>query len=549
MNLKDIINFITPYMKKEKKYIFLFLILSISVSLLQAIPAVITKQIFDVGFAKKNYEYILILSITLVVLYIAKSIVSYFFNKKIAIFGQNIIKRIRREYFKFVINSDYGFYTDKDSVYINERFNEINNISGIFSTGMWDIIISTIQAAFVLIILIKINYILAIIMIIPIPIIYLFSNVYVSKIASSSNNFLEQSSVNKSKMNEKITAIELIKLSGTEEEEETKMIDYDEKMFDSQLKLTLLTRKFIETISVYVSLVPVILYCVGGRFFINDTITIGGIIVFSTYIGKVYTPFISISTLSMSLATVKTSIGRLEEFFVQDHYKNNVKNNDQFDGKVKNIRFENVYFKYNSNENPVIKNLSFQLDGSGIYQICGDNGSGKSTIVKLLCGLLNDYEGGIFYNNFSIKRMTKDDIRKIVSVMSQNVFLFDDTLENNILYGNKNIEKEEYSKICSLLNIDEIFTSRGMTKEMMVGSGGVKLSGGEKQKIALARTMLKNTDVIIFDEALSNIDIETKKLIKCVICEELTDKLIIVIDHSDYFSDVANKIIKLNTKM
>ncbi|HER9214806.1 TPA: ABC transporter ATP-binding protein [Streptococcus pyogenes] len=549
MNIKDVINFILPYINKEKKHVFLFLILSISVSLLQAIPAEITKLIFDVGFAKKNYEYILILSITLVVLYITKSIISYFFNKKIAILGQNIIKRIRREYFKYVINSDYGFYTDKDSVYINERFNEINNISGIFSSGMWDIIISTIQAAFVLIILMKINHILTIIMIIPIPIIYLFSKIYVSKIASSSNFFLEQSSVNKSKMNEKITAIELIKLSGTEEEEETKMTGYDEKMFDSQLKLTLLTRKFIETISVYVSLIPVILYCVGGRFFINDTITIGGIIVFSTYIGKVYTPFISISTLSLNLATVKTSIGRLKDFFGQDHYKNNAKNNDQFDGKVKNIRFENVYFKYNSIENPVIKNLSFQLEGSGIYQICGENGSGKSTIVKLLCGLLKDYEGGIFYNNYSIKTIAKDDIRKIVSVMSQNVFLFDDTLENNILYGNKNIEKEKYSKICSLLNIDEIFTSRGMTKEMMVGSGGIKLSGGEKQKIALARTMLKDTDVIIFDEALSNIDIETKKLIKYVICEELTDKLIIIIDHSDFFSDVANKIVKLDTKM
>ena len=193
----------------------------------------------------------------------------------------------------------------------------------------------------------------------------------------------------------------------------------------------------------------------------------------------------------------------------------------------------------------MIDGLNFELKGKGVYQISGENGSGKTTIVKLLCGLLDKYDGEILYNGRSIRNMSSANIRNIVSVMSQNVFLFDDTLENNILYGNKEIDENKYTEICSLLKINEIYLSRGMTKDMTVGSMGNKLSGGEKQKIALARTMMKNTDVIIFDEAISNIDSETKKLIKEVICNELNDKMIIIIDHSDYFSEIIKNTIKI----
>lgn len=545
MNIKNIFEFIKPYIKNQKKYILLFLFLGLAISLLQAIPAEITKQIFDVGFEKRNYKNILFFSLLLVIMYFIKSIGSYFFNKNITVFGQNIIKQVRKEYFRYVINSDYGFYTEKDSVYINERLNEINNISTMFSSGMWDVIISIIQAVFVLVILFKISNMLLFIMLIPIPIIYIFSKFYVSKIADSSNKFLEESSINKSKMNEKITAIELIKLSGTEDEETDKMTGIDEKMFDSQLKLTLLTRKFIEIIGVYVSLIPIVLYCIGGRFFINGTISIGGIIVFSTYIGKIYAPFISISTLSMSLATVETSINRLKSFFNKDYNMEDINNRENNRLKINKVQFNKVSFKYNANEKLVINNLSFVLEGPGVYQISGSNGSGKSTIVKLICGLLDKYEGDILFNDISIKDISSIDIRKSISVMSQNVFLFDDTLENNIIYGNKDIVDSRYSSICSLLNIQDIYESRGMSKDMLVGSMGVKLSGGEKQKIALARTMLKDTDVIIFDEAISNIDMTTKSLIRKIICNELNDKIVIVIDHSDYFSDFVKKTIEI----
>lgn len=545
MSLKEVFYFIKPYIKQKKKYLLMFLIFSLVISLFQAVPVEVTKRIFDVGFAEKKYKYILFLSLILVVVYLFKSLISYFLSKKISIFGQNIIKQIRKEYFRYVINSDYGFYTERDSVYINERLNEINNISGIFSSGMWDIVVSMIQSLLVLIILIKINYVMLLIMIMPIPAIYIFSKIYVSKILNSTNSFLEQYSINKTKMNEKITAIELIKLSGTEEEEAYNMKSFDDEMFDSQLKFTLLTRKFIETVSVYVSLIPVILYCIGGKFFIDGSITVGGIIVFSTYIGKVYAPFINIATLSMNLATIKTSITRLNNFFGKEHCENNLTKSYFLKQKVDNICFKNVYFKYGSAEDFVIDGLNFELKGQGVYQISGENGSGKTTIVKLLCGLLDKYDGEILYNGRSIRNMSSANIRNIVSVMSQNVFLFDDTLENNILYGNKEIDENKYTEICSLLKINEIYLSRGMTKDMTVGSMGNKLSGGEKQKIALARTMMKNTDVIIFDEAISNIDSETKKLIKEVICNELNDKMIIIIDHSDYFSEIIKNTIKI----
>ena len=346
-------------------------------------------------------------------------------------------------------------------------------------------------------------------------------------------------------MNEKITAIELIKLSGTEKEEMLNMKKIDEDMFGSQLKFTLLTRKFIEIVSVYVSLIPVVLYCVGGKFFVDGSITLGGIIVFSTYIGKIYAPFISFSTLSMNLATVKTSIMRLNDFFVKEYHKERFENTCLLKEKIENISFKNVYFKYNSTENFVIKDLNFDIRGKGVYQICGENGAGKSTIVKLLCRILDYDDGKILYNNIPITQISQTCIRNIVTVMSQNVFLFDDTIENNILYGNQDVEEEKYLEVCKLLNIDEIFSSRGITKEAMVGSKGIKLSGGEKQKIALARTILKNTDVIILDEAISNIDLETKKLFKQVICDKFNDKIVIIIDHSNYFSEIVKLTINI----
>lgn len=212
--------------------------------------------------------------------------------------------------------------------------------------------------------------------------------------------------------------------------------------------------------------------------------------------------------------------------------------------EIKSIKLHNVSFKYDENK-IVLDSLNFEMKKGEKVLIKGENGSGKSTLIKLLLGLYNASAGSIFYNNYDVKEINIESLRKRIGIVSQNIFLFRGTVLQNILYGQNEKNRSDAEKVIQELNLEEYVNKmpKGLDTEISQNTAGV--SGGQAQIIAFIRAMLNNKDVIILDEPISNVDAETRKIILDILKIRDFDGILIVVSHLTYGMDFINKIIEI----
>ncbi len=546
---KNIVSFLKPYIRHHKLEFFFVMILSVILSIIQSLPAKLTQLIFDKGFANKNLRYIIISALLLLVLQLSRTILSFFIGKKYMILGQKILKKIRSEIYRKILKLPMDFYTENESTYVTVRTKEINNASEIFSPSSFGIITSILDFIFISVILLDLSWKIYLVLLIPVPLLFLIVKQGSAKLKKQSEEVLEKGSRQTTMLNERIKGLEFIQTNSKEDQELSKINKIDEDVVETKIKQSLLMKTISESIGIFTFIAPVLLYIFGGIFFMNNGITIGGILVFSMYMGRIYSPFLTISTLSLTIEPALVAIERINKmFFSETKDLQEIKGQLEFDEKIETVAFKNVSFSYDDNRE-LLNDLCFKVKSDTVFNINGVNGSGKTTVLKLCIGLLEPDKGVIEFNGKDISKYKSESIRKRLAVVSQKTFLFNDTIKNNIIYtvNSPNDEhiKERYDIIAELIGIEKIYENHNANRDMNIGENGVKLSGGEIQKIAIARALIKDADLIIFDEASVNIDKETNKVIKKIITEQLKRKIIIIVDHSGYFDDISDKILYL----
>ena len=264
--------------------------------------------------------------------------------------------------------------------------------------------------------------------------------------------------------------------------------------------------------------------------------TMGELIAFIEYTTLFINPCIRILKSNASIQKLKVSINRIYDFL---EMKNSIAQNN-YDIKIRNrineIVFDNVSFSYD--KKMVIENLSFKLERGKTYAFVGETGCGKSTIVNLLFRLWDTKSGNIMIDGENIKEYNLFSLRKQLSIATQNVYIKDDSIENNILMGRKK-EDCAYDEICKLVGMESILSKFPKEKDVSVGENGNKLSGGQKQRIAMARALVHADNVLILDEATSALDNITQNEIMKNIKPLYQDKIVIIITHRlDTISDV-----------
>jgi subfamily B ATP-binding cassette protein MsbA len=277
--------------------------------------------------------------------------------------------------------------------------------------------------------------------------------------------------------------------------------------------------------------VVVMIMYFGGQMILNNEggMTSQGFIGYLLVFSQVMTPAKSLSTIYYNIQKGMASFDRLKEILlienpVKDH--ENAISKSSFDDK---IEYNNVWFKYD--DVFVLKNIEFTLYKGQTIAIVGPSGAGKSTLVDLLPRFYDAIEGDILIDGISLKNLKQHDIRNLMGIVSQESILFNDTVYNNIAFGDKNVTMEEVIKAAKVANAHDFIVQMDKDYQTNVGDRGIRLSGGQRQRITIARAILMNPPILIMDEATSSLDSESEKMVQNAIFNLMKNRTSIVIAH------------------
>ena len=255
-----------------------------------------------------------------------------------------------------------------------------------------------------------------------------------------------------------------------------------------------------------------------------------------------YQPVRSLSTLNMVVNQGLSAAKRILPIVDTVYLIKDKSNAQTIEINKSNIDFKDVFFNYETNEKNVLKNINLNIEGGKMTALVGHSGSGKSTILNLIPRFYQPQSGDIKIDNQSIFNVTINSLRSHISLVSQETTLFDDTIKNNIKYANENATDDEIKEVARLSNSEEFIEKLPNKYETLIGENGIRLSGGEKQRISIARAMIKKSSIILLDEATSSLDSETEKKIQEALNTLIQNKTTVVIAHRLSTILNANKI-------
>ena len=497
-----------------KKYLYKFkflfvsnIVLIVIDVLLSIIFAFVIKELIDIsgeGNISELKKYLLAS-----VVYIICSISIAYFRRLFQAYNvKNILIEFKNDIFNKIINTDIkSFSTFNSAKYISNLTNDLKILEEDYFLNIFEIIyyslLFIISAIVIMYINIYISLGIFVTGILPIIIVSAFGE----KLSNSREIYSKNLTVFTSKIKDIFSGFEIVKSFNIENiiTKEYRKVNEDTEISKlNYLKLEYMVN-VLSGMSGYFMLFSGI--AIGTYFVIQKRITIGEMIACVQLMNNIISPLINILSKVNSLNSTKSISKNLI-------YINNYNTTDNIE-KVevektffsKDITFEDVNFRY-APERKIINNFSFQFKQGGKYAIVGKSGSGKSTLIKLLIRYFDNYEGSIKIDGVNINDIKTENYFKIISVIHQNVFVFDDTLENNITLYSK-YREEELRQAMALSGLNELLDNVTEGLNTQIGEGGNSLSGGEKQRISIARSIIRKAPVLVMDEALASLDNQT----------------------------------------
>lgn len=550
MNVKNtqFVKFVFNYIKPKIKLFIISFLFLIGLSLISLLPPYVTKLAFDEGIMMKNLSILTKYVLILVVIYILKSTFNYLSSALFTIVSQNTLLEIKKDLTNHIIKLPLEFFSNSESGYIVSRFGEVDSLSPLFSMQSFKLILSIFEFIGAMIIMFLMNVKLTLILVLIIPVFYLITKTFENAFGKLTSQTMEKAATFHGKFQQSVSGVEEIKRMNLEDKETEKINKINKDYVKSSIKYSILLSVGSEVIILLSSIVSVLLLYIGGKGVLQESLSIGTYMAFVGYFGKLYAPVINWNLSMFTFKPAFVALDRIKNFFLK--YPQESETSDKIKiNEINMIEMKNVTFSYPDGKETVLNNFNLKAKRGDKLLLKGPNGSGKSTIIRLILGLYDNYDGEILINSIDLKKLSKRSLRSRISIVSQKIFLFNDTIENNIKIAG-DVSEEKYETALKKSGLKQFIDNLPLKDKTLVGENGVKLSGGEIQKVAIARALIKSdsSDLFIFDEAAAHLDKETKELIKSFIDTELCEKICIIIDHSDYFTDICNRTINLMLK-
>jgi len=557
--MKEDFNFLTP--KKEdislaklkillpyfKIHLGSFVIASIFliISSFITIPVpYLTKIVIDkVLLGSKNAKLLVNLVIIMAILHIARSIFSgmtqYLFTK----LNQEIIATLKSELFKKILKLPFSFYDQAQTGYLLSRIGEIEGLGFFFSSTLVSQLIRLGEFIFALFMLFYLNWKLTLVALSILPFYYLALKPLSQRITYITKDVLESSAKLMGKVQERISGAEVIKLFATEEREAMEIEKGFKEISRKNVLQSIIFTLFSEFNITLIALGGLLILWRGGLDIINGSFTLGSYIAFTSYVQRLYGPIQSLATFNFTIYPALVSLKRVTEIMeMAKEEEGEITINKLREG----ISFVNVSFSYDG-KNKVLENINLDIKVGEKVAIVGPNGSGKTTLIRLLLRMYKPLEGKIFIDSIDLDKIKLSSLREKIGIVSQNIFLFNDTVRNNISYANPNISDNEINNLLKEIDLYHFFMEgfpNGL--DTIIGERGVRISGGQKKVIAFLRAILKNPEILILDEATSEIDTRVEEKIFKFIKEKMKDTTCVIITPKDLPKETfINKIVYL----
>lgn len=537
--------FLWPYLK-QSKYKFMVGIIGMGLSslLITPIPYLIGYSIDNIILMNKSHFELLKIALLMAAIYIlgymANVGYSYVFSKV----QYEVVNKVRVSTVESVIDAPLAFHNKHDKGYILGRIAESSSLGVLFSPSFLGTLTGVFDFIFSLFVMFKLSSTLTFTTLIIIPLYFIISRHASKKISESTTKVYESSAQLNGEVFETLNGIEEIKLLVGKSTQIQKLNNKLVSMIKSLLKQSLNFVFFVQNIILSNNLVTTFVLFISGILILNNHLTIGIYTSFSLYLSKLLSTTQAFGSIEVTLKPVCVSISRIKGILETE--KENNADARKLDQGISTIRFNEVSFKYETSDEWVIQNMNFEFKTGDRVLLRGLNGSGKTTLIKLITGLYKPLHGQILINEQDYSLLDIDSIRNRIGIVSQSVFLFKGTVADNILYGQKDKTIEDIiitAQKYNLMGHLEKF-QKGLNTE--ISQNGFGVSGGQTQVIAFLRAVLAKRDIIILDEATSNLDIDTKDQIAGILNAEQLCNILIMISHQTDQYEFINKVIDLD---
>ena len=546
--IKRIFSFAQPY----RLYLTIFLITVVIDAFLVVATPLLLRQLIDDGVIPKNGELITRLAFIVGLLAVADAIVSIIGRWFSARIGEGLIYDLRSQVFQHVQKQSIAFFTRTQTGSLISRINsDVIGAQQAFTSSLSGVLSNVVSLILVTATMLFLSWQITVVSIILLPAFLIPTKWVGRKLQSLTRDSFELNAQMSSTMTERfnVSGAMLVSLYGQADNENEFFRSRARRVADIGISMAMLNRLFFIALTSVAAIATAFAYGIGGHLALNGTVTVGTLLAITALLARLYGPLTALSNVRIDVMTALVSFERVFEVLDLQPMVSNKDGAQELAKKIPSIEFKNVFFSYPRPDQislaslesaakeefiesgEVLKNVSFTVPAGSFTAIVGPSGAGKTTISTLVPRLYDVSSGSIQIDGIDVKDLTLESLRSSIGVVTQDAHLFHESIAENLRYAKHDATEEEMEQACRSAQIWELVQSLPNKFDTLVGERGHRLSGGEKQRLAIARLLLKSPSVVILDEATAHLDSENEALVQKALKSALKDRTSIVIAH------------------
>ncbi len=531
--LLRILSYLTPYWLQ---FLFVFIAILVS-SVVGLLPSIITGRIVDTALVGNDLGLLIRLLFTALAAMLASQLVGVLENYINSWISMRIIFDMKNEMYQHLQQMPHAFFTTEKQGDIVTRMNtDISGVSSVISGTLTQIVSNVATVVTTLVALFSMSPKLAVVGILVLPLLVLPTR----SAGKVRLKLLLESQAKNDEMNQlinetlSVSGSLLMKMFTAEKREYERFVGVNEEVTALSLKEQRSGSWFRVVMGMFTQLGPLLIYFAGGYLIINQldpTLSVGTVTATVTLINRLYRPVESLLNLQVSFTRSLAMFTRIFDYLDRKSTIVSPENGKQPNCEMATITYEHVAFGYETADDLVLTDVNFTVPGGKMYAIVGPSGSGKSTVVNLIPRLYDVNAGSVSVAGVDVRDFDLTYLRQCVGVVTQEAYLFNGTILDNLLYAKPDATMEEIEQACRIANIHDFISAQPDGYKTQVGNRGLKLSGGEKQRLSLARVVLKDPKILILDEATSALDSISENAIQEALEQLMVGRTSIVIAH------------------